>query len=531
MSRLTLEPDAASELETSHRRSRARLMARPRSGSLRISRTARGRSFAARFTLHGREHFEFIGGEWDGWTEAQARAQLAVTMRQVNNGEWMPAARYTAAAPAAVAEEPTFQVLASLWLDRQRRRVADKTAGQYGWALAHLIEFFADDLPSEIDAARIDDYVDSKLKEREAILEADRAGAPLTEARTSRSGRLYHQRRRPLSNESINKQVDVLARVLKEAKKRRYIGENPAADGERKLASHRRPRSFLEPEQIAALLEAAAELERASRGLTWEKVAYIRSSSQSGVALARELGVSDVLVGKVRRNQLWIEQPESRNRNDIARRALLATLTHAGLRIDELCGLRGADMDFARRRISITRENTKTPAGVRLVQMSPALHEALLDHRQDWPYSSDGYVFGTRTRSRNSPDNVRARVIGPAVALANEMLLARDLTPMSHVTPHTLRRTFVSMALIASSNDIRWVMSQVGHADHKMTYAVYAQLQKNLPRDYGHRVDDIIGGSMWYAPNGADSAPTPDVVSGLNPDSGSIPTVRPPRLR
>lgn len=131
-------------------RSTQRLMARPRSGNLRVTRTARGDSYAARFTLHGREHFEFIGGEWDGWTEAQARAQMAVTMRQVNNGEWMPPARRSAAAPAAIAEEPTFQVLASLWLDRQRRRVADKTAGQYAWALAHLIDFFADDLPSEL---------------------------------------------------------------------------------------------------------------------------------------------------------------------------------------------------------------------------------------------------------------------------------------------------------------------------------------------------------------------------------------------
>jgi hypothetical protein len=42
-----------------------------------------------------------------------------------------------------------------------------------------------------------------------------------------------------------------------------------------------------------------------------------------------------VLVGKVRRNDSWMERPEPRNRNHIARRALLTTLTHAGLRIDE----------------------------------------------------------------------------------------------------------------------------------------------------------------------------------------------------
>jgi hypothetical protein len=31
-----------------------------------------------------------------------------------------------------------------------------------------------------------------------------------------------------------------------------------------------------------------------------------------------------------------------------------------------------------------------------------------------------------------------------------------------------------------------------------MTYGVHAQMQRNLPRDYGHRVDEIIGGSLWH---------------------------------
>ena len=41
-------------------------------------------------------------------------------------------------------------------------------------------------------------------------------------------------------------------------------------------------------------------------------------------------------------------------------------------------------------------------------------------------------------------------------------------------------------------------MAQVGHADQKMTYSVYGQLQRNLPRDYGSKVDEIIGGSLWH---------------------------------
>jgi integrase len=132
--------------------------------------------------------------------------------------------------------------------------------------------------------------------------------------------------------------------------------------------------------------------------------------------------------------------------------------------------------------------------------MSPTLHAALLEHRARRPHGPDDPVFGTRNGRPNNADNIRTRILAPAVRRANEMLLERGLAAMPHVTPHTLRRTFVSLALVASGNDIRWVMAQVGHADHKMTYSVYAQLQRNLPREYGSKVDEIIGGSLWHQP-------------------------------
>ena len=130
--------------------------------------------------------------------------------------------------------------------------------------------------------------------------------------------------------------------------------------------------------------------------------------------------------------------------------------------------------------------------------MSPTLHTALLEHRERRLQGPTDPVFGTRNGRANNAENIRSRILTPAVAKANEMLLERGLAAMGRVTPHTLRRTFVSLALIASANDIRWVMAQVGHADHKMTYSVYAQLQRSLPRDYGSKVDEIIGGSLWH---------------------------------
>ena len=42
------------------------------------------------------------------------------------------------------------------------------------------------------------------------------------------------------------------------------------------------------------------------------------------------------------------------------------------------------------------------------------------------------------------------------------------------VTPHTLRRTFASLAL-AARRDPRWVMAQLGHTDPRVRLNVYAQ--------------------------------------------------------
>lgn len=67
----------------------------------------------------------------------------------------------------------------------------------------------------------------------------------------------------------------------------------------------------------------------------------------------------------------------------------------------------------------------------------------------------------------------------------------RGLPPLPHVTPHTLRRTHISIALLANNFDVLWVMNQVGHAESKMTLDVYAQLQQRAKRQHGTAVDDL----------------------------------------
>jgi hypothetical protein len=65
---------------------------------------------------------------------------------------------------------------------------------------------------------------------------------------------------------------------------------------------------LLEVAQIEELLHAAADIKEQHRGLDWRKVAYIRTSSATNLALARGLGVSDVLISKVRRRVIWNDE-------------------------------------------------------------------------------------------------------------------------------------------------------------------------------------------------------------------------------
>lgn len=63
---------------------------------------------------------------------------------------------------------------------------------------------------------------------------------------------------------------------------------------------------------------------------------------------------------------------------------------------------------------------------------------------------------------------------------------------MPAVIPHSLRRTYISIALIANNWDVKWVMGQVGHADSTMTMDVYAQMEKRYKRSHGVNFDRLV---------------------------------------
>ena len=200
------------------------------------------------------------------------------------------------------------------------------------WRLSVVMDKFGPAPIDELDFGLADELVIELCEERAAIERAAAGGVPPMRAvRDSRTGTSYQARRRGVSNGSIRKALDAAERVLRDAKKRGVLlGEVPALKSAAPKAERPR-RSFLEPEQIAAL-RAADVIEAEHRGLTWERVDLIRSSSRSAVSLARELGVSDTLIRKVRRGELWNGAAAGRNRNDVPRRVVIDTLILGGLR-------------------------------------------------------------------------------------------------------------------------------------------------------------------------------------------------------
>jgi integrase len=167
------------------------------------------------------------------------------------------------------------------------------------------------------------------------------------------------------------------------------------------------------------------------------------------------------------------------------------------VRVSELCHVRIGqirlhDPDGARFQIP----DSKTEAGIREVQMSPDLAEEVVIHldrlrRAGHPTTPEAWAFPNSRGGRLSRQRT-AKIVAEAGTLASERMQARRLPPLPHVTPHTLRRTYISVALLANNFDVLWVMGQVGHADSKMTLDVYAQLQQRVKRQHGPAFDRLV---------------------------------------
>ena len=467
-------------------------MGREAAGEIRIYERRDGlTTFMLRFRAYGRREHVALGTEADGWSYRRAEIELQNTLAKVRAGIWQAESREPVNNERP---EPSFHRLASGWLKRRRHELAETTFKDYRWRLVrHLLPFFAEYRPSEITLDVVDRYIERQLQQRQEILDAMAAGVRLRD----HNGLPL----RPLSNESINKTLVLLAAILKEAVRKGWLSSNPAT--ERRLKAPRPTRPFLEPDEFLSLVDAASDLDKSRLPATRKRareVARLRSQGLKMREVAKRLQVSMATVSRMAR--IAEEEPP---RTPLPRRAIVATLGAAGLRAGELCALNWADLDFAHTRIKV--RDAKTPAGVREIEMSPWLRDELLGYRQSLgSVTAKAPVFPTRTGKRRKPDNVRARVIAPTVHRANELREETGRLPLPPgVTPHTLRHTFISFLLEAGASP-RYVMGQVGHADPKTTLRIYAHLLKRDRSGVGKALDELIHGSALPGPTTKTSA-------------------------
>jgi integrase len=244
---------------------------------------------------------------------------------------------------------------------------------------------------------------------------------------------------RGLSPRSVNMVLGLLAQVLDDAVEYGLLVANPARGRRRRMRERRPPRAFLEPDMVVDLLDVAGE---------WE--ASLPTHQRVG------------------------------------RRALLALLCLAGPRVGELIAADRGDFDLAAGRWRIPE--AKTDSGRRDVELTMCLRDELVEHVA----SMDGLgraigarapLFPTRSGRRQDRGGIGMRLLAGAVERANAKRAeaGKQLLP-DRTTPHTLRRTFASLALATGRNP-RWVMAQLGHADARLTLSIYAQVMQRQVTD------------------------------------------------
>lgn len=485
-------------------------MPRPTTGTIHTHALADGsRAFHLRVRFQG-ERVRIVLHELDGcmcgcgggWDEPGARTELGNVLAKIRVGVWQPPVPVldTPGHPHSGGRVPTFREYAEWWLDAKitgeigEKPISENTEKGYRTALGHLNRFFGRYRLNQIDRELCQAFKACKVREAREIREAQEAGADLRDRR--------NRKVRPLGPSSLRKLVRLLAAILEEAVEDEHLDRNPATGRRMKIHVPKPCRTFLEMDELALLLEVAAEQDRPiPNGIPDDAspiAAQIGGLLQHGMrpnAIATRLGLARSTVS-FHTSRLGARV----GAGYVGRRAVCEILGRSGIRVSELCDIRVGHMrlhdpDGARFRIP----DSKTETGIREVQMTPDLAEAVVEHLdllQRAGRSTGPENFLVQNLHGGRMDRQRARsIVRDAAVEANERQIALGLPPLPIVTPHSLRRTYISIALLANQFDVKWVMGQVGHADSKMTMDVYAQLEQRVDRSHGTNFDRLIAGA------------------------------------
>lgn len=392
------------------------------------------RSWGIRFRAYGRRHYLALGRPEEGWDRVRAERELRHVLADVERGIWRP----PEPAPAPKAETaPGFHEFGSEWLEARAPELRPRTVNDYRWALSHhLLPHFKDHRLSEITVREVDRYKAAEV-----------ANGTLGAAQ-------------------INKTLKILAMIIDAAIEYEMIdGANAARGRRRRVKVQRVQRSWVEPEQLLALLDAA----------------------------------------------------------DRYHRPVIATLAGGGLRVGEALALDWRDVNLATGVLRVGQAKTDAGTG-REVDLPGGLIEALSEWKARTPRSRPSHpVFVSRSGRRQTVTNVDHR-LKTAIRHANEQLTRDGIEAISErVTPHSLRRTYASLRA-ALRDDPVYIAEQLGHTDPAFTFRVYQKAAKRRERLSGRYLEAFDEALDWAKLGKIGSDGVLGHAEGLR-DDGRIPLV------
>ncbi|MDQ6804766.1 MAG: site-specific integrase [Actinomycetota bacterium] len=239
---------------------------------------------------------------------------------------------------------------------------------------------------------------------------------------------------------------------------RRLVPVDPTRDLEMP-ANDGKPRERVATKgEAARLVEAIPALEVAS-ALNWDAIVEIRRSSDSALALSRRFGVSDSLIGKVRRGELY-KTKESCRAQESSDRAGWALAFYTGMRRSEIGRAQWPHVFWDADEIMVAASKSEAGEGRRIPMVGPL--KTLL--RQEWMRQG---------QPKSGPVVTRSVLSGKWQARADEVWRRAEL---SRITLHEARHTYASF-LMAAGYNLKQIQEYLGHADLVTT----ARYIKNLP--------------------------------------------------
>jgi len=239
---------------------------------------------------------------------------------------------------------------------------------------------------------------------------------------------------------------------------RRLVPTDPTRDLEMP-ANDGKPRERVATKEEAAEVLAAVPAVDLASALNWDAVLEIRRSSQSAVALSRRYGVSDSLIGKVRRGEIY-KTRETCRAQESSDRAGWALAFYTGMRRSEIGRAQWPHVFWDADEIMVAASKSEAGEGRRIPMVGPL--KTLL--RQEWMRQGQRKTGPIVTRSVTS---------GKWQTRADE---AWEKAKLNRITLHEARHTYASF-LMAAGYNLKQIQEYLGHAD----LATTARYIKNLP--------------------------------------------------